>query len=109
MITDASAIAELEIPLAVAGKDDHRPAGYAARRGAVGGTYMKTGKLRSMAVFILFGGCLGLLFACGGGGGAAGTPAEPPISVGLGNVSFVVPFRAPSIVAFQMSDGNPDP
>jgi hypothetical protein len=48
---------------------------------------------------------------CGGagGGGAAGTPADPPISVGLGKDSTVLPLSAPSMVAFQMSDGRPDP
>ena len=45
----------------------------------------------------------------GGGGGAAGAPADPPISAGLGKDSVVVPLSAPSIVAFQMSDGRPEP
>jgi hypothetical protein len=45
----------------------------------------------------------------GGGGGATGTPAYPPISVGLGKVSLDVPFSAPSIVDFQISDGSPEP
>ena len=45
----------------------------------------------------------------GGGGGGAGTPAYPPTSAGLGNDSMSVPFRAPSIVAFQMSEGMPEP
>ena len=45
----------------------------------------------------------------GGGGGAAGTPAKPPMSVGLGKVSFCAPFRAPSMVDFQMSAGRPEP
>ena len=51
-----------------------------------------------------------LLAACGGGGGGgAGTPAYPPTSVGLGNDSTSVPLSAPSMVAFQMSDGRPEP
>jgi hypothetical protein len=45
----------------------------------------------------------------GGGGGACGTPAYPPISVGYGNESSSVSSSAPSIVAFQTSDGSPDP
>ena len=45
----------------------------------------------------------------GGGGGATGGPAYPPIAVGFGKVSLSVPSRAPSIVAFQMSEGSPDP
>ena len=41
--------------------------------------------------------------------GACGTPAYPPMAVGLGNYSLSVPFSAPSIVDFQMSDGSPEP
>jgi hypothetical protein len=45
----------------------------------------------------------------GGGGGACGTPAYPPISAGFGNDSLSVPLSAPSIVAFLRSVGRPDP
>ena len=45
----------------------------------------------------------------GGGGGGAGTPAYPPTSAGLGKDSMSVPLSAPSIVAFHMSDGMPEP
>jgi hypothetical protein len=55
----------------------------------------------------LGGGALGA--GAGGGGGGAGTPAYPPTSAGLGNDSMSVPLSAPSIVAFQMSEGMPEP
>src|SRR5579875_2332012 len=61
----------------------------------------------SMDGWITF--CDGGACTRGAGGGATGAPAYPPISVGLGNDSLLVPLRAPSMVDFQMSDGRPEP
>ncbi len=79
------------------------PGRISTLRVVISGGVGSSGVVRSVVVGV----CVVVL----GGAGAeyAGTPACPAIGSGVGNFSTSVPWRAPSIVSFQMSDGRPDP